>query len=75
MVHYMPQKTLQSSLLKVSHKFKFYQVTDYLVVIALAQGICLIYIPKPEGRRLEGAGMGKLFHQKHKVVSSKTVSV
>ena len=29
----------------------------YVIVIPWARGICLIYMPKPEGRRPEGAGI------------------
>ena len=29
----------------------------YVIVITWARGICLIYMPKPEGRRPEGAGL------------------
>ena len=29
----------------------------YILVITRLRGICLIYMPKPEGRRPEGAGI------------------
>ena len=36
--------------------FRMY-IIIFVIVIPWARGICLIYMPKPEGRRPEGAGI------------------
>ena len=54
----IPNGGLFSRVKRQKGKISFFQdLYAYLIVIPWPQGICLIYIPKPKGRRPEGEGI------------------